>query len=334
MSSGYQLKYRTFDQLVAEAQVDFRNYAQDSMIDPQDLIKVARRVNRDLGLRIHTTKGRVLEIENYRAKLPDDFHVVNYALVCGTYSVTNYLPQGTQVEEVSCPEKTCGCTNPCNCQSLTPQYYQYPQGMSIDNQCPTPVENPCDPCQTNPCSQQPTCVLNKCGESYQLIQVIKTETRTYNEMYPLRLKNSPDIDCQCPNLTWMCKDEGWIKDGWLHTNFKTGKVYISYEGMLEDEDGNLLVPDHEILNEYYEYALKERICENLWFNGEDVERKLGYLQQKLRAARNNALTIVLMPNFEEMKKVWEINRKAQYARYYNMFRSYPPYWEQRNFIRR
>ena len=29
------------------------------------------------------------------------------------------------------------------------------------------------------------------------------------------------------------------------------------------------------------------------------------------------------PDFEEMRKMWEVNRKAQYHNYYNMFKSSP-----------
>jgi hypothetical protein len=90
-----------------------------------------------------------------------------------------------------------------------------------------------------------------------------------------------------------------------------------------DEHGNVLVPDHEILNEFYEYALKERIYEDLFLNGEDVGQKLQYVQGKLRMARNNAMSLVNTPNFEEMRKVYETNRKAMYSRYYDMFKSYP-----------
>jgi hypothetical protein len=50
-------------------------------------------------------------------------------------------------------------------------------------------------------------------------------------------------------------------------------------------------------------------------------QKMQLIEQRLRAARNNALTIVNTPNFSEMKKLWETNRKAQYGRYYNMFKS-------------
>ena len=44
----------------------------------------------------------------------------------------------------------------------------------------------------------------------------------------------------------------------------------------------------------------------------------------LRAARNNALGFVNTPDFAEMRKVWTMNRRAQYHNYYNMFLSYAP----------
>ena len=45
-------KYRTFNQLLEDVTVDFRTYALEGMIEPQQLIKVAVRCNYDLGLRI------------------------------------------------------------------------------------------------------------------------------------------------------------------------------------------------------------------------------------------------------------------------------------------
>ena len=76
-----------------------------------------------------------------------------------------------------------------------------------------------------------------------------------------------------------------------------------------------------MINEYYEYAMKQRILENLYMNGEEVSQKINLIEGKLRAARNNALGIVNMPDFAEMKALWEMNRKAQYNKYYDMFKS-------------
>jgi hypothetical protein len=60
------------------------------------------------------------------------------------------------------------------------------------------------------------------------------------------------------------------------------------------------------------------------FNGENVSNQLQLVETRLRASRNNALSFVNTPNFAEMKKMWEVNRRAQYHNYYNMFLSYAP----------
>ena len=50
------LNYRTYDQLLAEIQTDFKNYDLESFINPQEFIKVAKRCNYELGLKIFKTK--------------------------------------------------------------------------------------------------------------------------------------------------------------------------------------------------------------------------------------------------------------------------------------
>jgi hypothetical protein len=42
-----------------------------------------------------------------------------------------------------------------------------------------------------------------------------------------------------------------------------------------------------------------------------------------KRARNDAKSLVNTPNFAELKKLFESNRKAQYHKYFDMFRSYP-----------
>jgi hypothetical protein len=92
---------------------------------------------------------------------------------------------------------------------------------------------------------------------------------------------------------------------------------------MEDDDGNLLVLDHPYCNEYYEYAIKQRIFENLLMSGEtNIATHLQLMSTQLRAARNNALGFINTPDFGEMKRTWEMNRKAQYSNYYDMFKNY------------
>jgi len=288
MEYNYTLKYRTFDSLLEDVKVDLRNLASDTSIEPAQLIKVAQRVNYDLGLRINMTKETVLEICKGKAKLPDDFYVMNFALLCGSYAVKNQLPQGTHIEDVM------------------PPYRPWVDELSCTN-------------ESNP--SQPVC-LTKCGESYSLIQKIGYETREYTVFMPIRFRNSQFMNTDCPNLVWTSADEAYIKDGWIYTNFDEGNLYINYQGDLVDYDGNLMLPDHPMINEYYEYAIKKRILENLIMDNINVAPQLQLVANELRAARNYALTIVNTPNFSEMHKMWAANRKAMYAKYYDMFKSW------------
>jgi len=302
-----ELKYRTFDELLSEVNTDFTMYNNEALIEPAQLIKVAQRVSYDLGLRIHGTKEKVLEIEKGKAKLPDDFYVLNYAFLCGEETITRAVPSGRQTENVIVHDcNKCGApSGQCGCE------------------CTYAVE-----CKT--------------GEKIfvQVVEKRKFETRTYSSIERIGISPSSGRNDALDNRT----KSAFIKNNFIYINFGERfedvptytdypaygvvrnierKVYISYEGALEDDEGNLLVLDHPMVNEYYEYAIKQRLLENLYINGEDVVQKLQLIEQRLKAARNNALTIVNTPNFAEMYTLWTTNRRAMYARYYDMFKSMP-----------
>jgi|TARA_R110002020_G_scaffold182547_1_gene378045 hypothetical protein len=292
---GVSQKYRTFSQLMEDVSIDFSTYALEGMIEPQQLIKVAQRVNYDLGLRIHRTKQVIIDIEHGRGQLPMDFKYINYAFRCGSYTVNATMPSGTHIET----------------------FNEVPY-------VPSPGE-------MSPCSKDDTCkdvcVIKTCDDknSYQLVQRVGPhQYRQFDSWTQLRIQDVNDAVCFCPTLGAQALDIAEVRDGFLVTTFRTGKVYISYQGAMEDAYGDLLVLDHPYCNEYYEYAVKERILENMVWNGENVSQQLNLVSQKLRGARNNALTFVNTPNFAEMRKMWEVNRRAQYHNYYNMFLSYAP----------
>ncbi len=291
-----ELQYRTFDQLLDEVSADFTTYSIEGMIEPGQLIKVAQRVNYDLGLRIHGTKEKILDIEKSKTKLPDDFYVLNYAYLCGRYTVSQPVLHGRHTENV--------ILDPTDCKTVDRKDLCNKCG-EIDTTCI------CEKTYTVEC---------KTGEKVfvQVVEKRKYETRTYDTFEPIRISTSTGkIDAT--NDTGM--RVGYIKNGFIYTNLTEGRIFISYQGALEDDHNNLLVLDHPMINEYYEYAMKQRILENLYIAGEDVAQKMQLIEQRLRAARNNALSIVNTPDFAEMYKLWQTNRKAMYSKYYDMFKS-------------
>lgn len=285
--SNLELKYKTFNELLDEVSSDFKVYSMEGMIEPGELIKIAQKCNYDLGLKIHQVKEDIIDVDHNKAKLPSDFYVMNNALVCHKYRIKSEVPMGRHTEDIKIPECCPKCEEP-----------------PISCECPCP----------NPCRVT-------CKDEYQVVQTIKHEVRIYDETEKINLTGK-HLSAKCRGTKYICGNNGEIKNGYIYLNIKNGKLYINYEGALEDEEGNLLVLDHPMINEYYEYALKTRILENLFMNGEPVQEKLGYIKNELRAARNYALTIVNTPDFAEIKAVHDMNREAMYAKYYRPFASH------------
>lgn len=316
---AHMLKYKTFDDLLVDVKSDFKKYDQQGLIDPQNLIKVVLRLNKQLGLRIHTTKEIVLEVNRNKVRLPNDFGALNFLLGLGSYKVKTYLPQGTHVEE-----RIIG--------SVAPEYNPGP-GETVD-WCETPVdpvtpETECEniPIDQSTCCGNDSCTLTCTGNVVQLVQKFNYQTREYQELYPIHLvRSTENLSDFCPNRYWSSQMSAELKDGWLYTSFESGYVYLNYEGAMEDKEGNLLLLDHDLVNDYYEYALKKKILEDVIMNDDEsnfqtLQLKLQLIEREYVKAKRVATSLVNTPDFKEIRDVYRANRNAMYSKYYDMFAS-------------
>ncbi len=382
------IKYRRYDQLLDSVKIDLRSYDLEGMFDSQEYIKVAARVTDMLGLKINPNRGKVLEIVNGKVRLPNDFHKLNFAVVCtnrhseisaGAKSYTDGFADGAAIFEAKykicktgtfCPESTFSTTITLNPGSNTIVHNLGTQDLLIEafdstgdeiffdvifvndneitvisnmtvsmtdikftitgghievkdlncfNQEPSPdpfdliMQNQCSPCSAK-------VVENPYGNPFVRYNKFGTNME-FRTLTPIQMEKHRLIEDEFIQSGFKCHEyKGSIKDGFLVVNFNEGTIFIDYQSLMEDDDGNLLVIDHPRLNEYYEYAIKERFFENMMFNGEPTTQMLQYTQLKLREARNIATGYVNTPDFGEMKKMWETNRKAQYSKYYYIFK--------------
>jgi len=144
---------------------------------------------------------------------------------------------------------------------------------------------------------------------------------TFRRLIPIHIKKHRSVSDGCPNYHHNTDYSGSIKDNRFHTNFKNGNVYIEYSSLMEDEDGRLIVMDHPMVNEYYEYFLKKTILELLFLDNEpNLQQRLQYVIGELRTARIRANSFINTPDFHEMKNVWEMNRKSMRHKYYSQFK--------------
>jgi len=86
MVTNREFKYRTLDDIIDSASIDLRGYYSDGVIEIAELIQIVQEINWELGIQIQQTKETVLDIDNGRTKLPNDFDFLNFGAICTQYT--------------------------------------------------------------------------------------------------------------------------------------------------------------------------------------------------------------------------------------------------------
>lgn len=285
------LKYRTFDTLLDSVRIDLKSFASAGDIDAAELIKVAQRINYELGIKIHSLKETLLEVDHYRAKLPADFHQMNLALICHQYRAIQMAPWNEHVilEELTSPlpantTQTSGTSsNNCDICNIT----------HLNGNCPELVINPypLDKCRSI------------CNDSIniKILQYCEAQVHCYEHFERLHIDPYTQASGFNTQHQFRGGHRGMINGNFLEVpHIECTKVYVNYMGSLEDDNGNLLVLEHPLINNYYTSAIKKTILENLYINGENVIERLKYMENKENEYREKALLVANMPNFRDM----------------------------------
>lgn len=274
------LKYRTYSQLMASVEQDLNTYADEGFIDRGNYIKVAKKINKQLGVKIQNENEIILEVKDYKAQLPADFEFLQLALACHTSYWKRPTFHGTQTESFSTEE----CVDVENFQPKT--------------------------CSTE-CGQQLWIIKKEHG---------KVEKITNFDRLQLTKKSAPYCSQDCLNLRFKSSNVMNIEGDEATFSFREGEVYINYISDMRDEEGNLLVLDHDLVNDYYEYAIKNRIIENMKINkAGDFIQDIQILSERERQAKIMALSVSNMPEYDEILKVYDANRKRFYNKYIRYF---------------
>ena len=190
MAEIANINTRTFDELLDSVRIDFSSYQSQGEIDAASLIKVATRINYELGLRVYQQKETMLEVNHGRAALPADFHQMVLALSCHNYThVQNSPSNGNVLLEEQCPKPT-ATTCPCQ-QVLNPTANPITTTMINCTTIEVPVTFP--PGTTN------VCAMSIKDPNKQL--TITTDSFCYNT------NTNGVYTCGCPNTCNICNIE-------------------------------------------------------------------------------------------------------------------------------
>lgn len=289
------LKYRTFSELMASVSSDMDTYADNLMIDDFKFIKTVRRVNADIGIRINNEKEVMLDIINHRVILPDDFMYLQLAMLCYANPGSAEITRGVDPSKIA---NISGC-EVCS-KNCTPK------------DCNSKCDNKSELC-TN-------CLVVNEHIGYDL-------TIRYDTLYPVKLTKKSYKFCadSCMNLSITSDKYKFTLD--ISENImtldgiKNGKLYLNYITDMVNEDGELLIVDHPLVNDFYEYAVKTKMLENFLLNDKavNVQGKLQLANERLKEARIEAMNFVYMPEYTELLNYGNAKKSNFYKKYIKIF---------------
>lgn len=225
-----------------------------------------------LGKGTYTITETILHIEDYEARLPDNFYAVREAWLCTAVDGFPYQ-------------------NPSSF---------YSQAASISTIQVSPVTSGGVACTNVECTTGcPSCMPELIQAVYKTNNALN---RTYRRQYLLKPGNiSVKAHCalDCANFGSSAADSFDIRDNKFVTNFKCGEVHLIFYATDYDNSGNQLIPDNYRIKEYIEKFIKFKMFETL--TNQVTDETFNQLQLKKTEAKQEADEAFIMAELE-MKK--------------------------------
>lgn len=225
----------TLDEFTAEIESTFKNYTDTNDID-RILIKTCV-INelRTFGKNICTKRETIVDVKNARVLLPETFRSLVLALKLSESDVTTGEPD---IEKRLVLERQ-RIENPAEWSSATRDYF---------------VNN----CETK--------IVTEKVYSYNEVQQKYYNTHFLSLVEGMQ-KDTLDVNCLNlhPSIRNTYPDKISITNRTLNANFKEGKVYMQYNSLPCDEDGEIAIPIISTgdIREHIENQVKLKIAEDL-----------------------------------------------------------------------
>lgn len=268
------IQYTSVDELVREVKNELSTHFERGSLDESFIYPPIKKCLSKMGVRILPTKSDIVNIENYNGDLPCAFYKLVFAVGCHK---GEYKPEpdylNTKLVEHEVSES------------------------DFINTCKTT----CDVCS------------DSCNNLFEIKQYFNTYSVEFTNLYPLKVTTDARPYCTDECFKSLRKgNEITIKNGKIYTAFETGKIYLEYLTLLE-EDGELLIPDNEIIKDWIKHEIFFVLFRKLYLNGEgDMVQRLQWMQQQLAISQVNAES--LYKRFT-VKEFYDL-RKTLYSRFH------------------
>ena len=310
MAYYYKFNFVSPDPIYSTVKEELKSYfdtgAVDDLLFPTYLDKCLRK----LGRATYVIAETPLVIDNFEARLPDNFYAVREAWMC---TAINGFPY----------------------QSANSFYSQAATQTTIQISPLTIQGNACN----NPSCLEPLCEGTCMPELIQAVYKTNNEVAmSYQRQYLLKPGNiSARSNCDV-NYTGNLEMYGQaasplsnftpgsssydsfdIRDNKFVTNFRNGVVHLIFYAQDYDSVGNQLIPDNYRIREYLEHFIKYKVFETL--TNQTNDETFNQLQQKLVYYKSLSDEAFIMADIEIKKQdMWTKQRRIkQQLNKFNMY---------------
>ncbi len=299
MSYYYKYQFVSPDPIYATVKEELKSYfdtgAVDDLLFPTYLDKCLKK----LGRTTYVISQEVLYVEDFEARLPDNFYAVREAWMC--------------VE--------------------IPSNYPYQTANSFYSQAATQTTIMLEPVTTNttPCTvcSDPECCGNCMPELIQTVYKTNSQaSRSFRKQYLLKPGNiSTQNQCSVeytnawnftggasPRNEFTPGSSGYdsfdIRSNKFVTNFRNGIVHLLFYALEYDTAGNQMIPDNYRIREYVEAFIKYKVFEML--SNQTNDETFQQLQQKLVYYKQLSEEAYIMADIEIKKQdAWTKQRRIK-----------------------
>ena len=291
MSYYYKYNFVSPEPIYATVKEELKSYmdtaAVDDLLFPTYLDKCLRK----LGRATYVIAETALFVEDFQARLPDNFYAVREAWMC---TEINGFPYQT-----------------------ANSFYSQASSQTTIQVSPLTIQgNACN----NPACQEPLCEGTCMPEMIQAVYKTNNEVAmTYKRVYLLKpgnisarqhcdvsYTNAWDELAPIDNFTPGASgyDSFDVRDNKFVTNFRNGIVHLIFYAQDYDGSGNQLIPDNFRVREYVEHFIKYKVFETLVNQIND--ETFNQLQQKLVYYKQLSDEAFIMADIELKKQtVWQ-----------------------------
>lgn len=307
MSYYYKYNFISPEPVYATVKEEFKSYfdtgAVDDLLFPTYLDKCLRK----LGRSSYVISEQLLYIEDFQARLPDNFFAVREAWLCT--AIPGY------------PYQTANSF--------------YSQAASQTTIQVSPVISGGAPCTNLECTTGcPTCMPELIQAVYKTNQQVAVEYHRQYLLKPGNISVQAHCDLQCANFGSSAADSFDIRDNKFVTNFRNGVVHLIFYSTAYDGAGNELIPDNYRIREFVEAFIKYKVMETL--TNQVNDETYNQLERKMMNYKQQADEAFIMADIEIKKQdSWAKQRRIiqdlnRFNRYELPNRSYRYGWRRNN----